>query len=77
MANFLAGMIVGLIATIIWFLYGQRGVEMKIETTALKAKILLTFLKDPAIKRIAISHYAHESLDQLIAALERVVENPK
>ena len=45
---------------------------MKIETTPFKAKILLTFLKDPAIRKIAIEHYALDNLDELITALERV-----
>src|SRR6266705_982712 len=50
----------------------KRASFMKIETTPLKAKIILTLLKDPAIRQFAIQHYALDNLNELIAALEKV-----
>ena len=51
-----------------------HGDAMKIETTPLKAKVLLTLLEDPAIRKIAIEHYAAGNLDELLAALEKAAE---
>ncbi len=44
---------------------------MKIETTPLKAKMLLTFLKNREVRQIAIDHFALNELEELVTALER------